>query len=64
MAAMSRRPRLTKLEIEALLAAAGNIDPCMFDEMADVKEGERLAEAWLTGLEKLHQMLANPRGDQ
>ena len=38
---MSKPPlsRLSKIEIEALLAAAGNVDPCMFEE-DDSKEGE------------------------
>ncbi len=47
---------LTEVEIEALHAAVGNIDPCMFDEMG--KEGERLAAAWETGRQKLGNAVA------
>ncbi len=43
---------LTEAEIEALYATAGNIDPCMFDDMDD-KEGERMSAAWTSGLQKL-----------
>ena len=43
---------LTKAEIEALYATAGNIDPCMFDDM-DEDEGERMSAAWTSGLQKL-----------
>lgn len=56
---MSKPPlaRLSKLEIEALLAAAGDVDPCMFEE-DDSKEGDKLYDALLSGQEKLRQMLA------
>ena len=46
---------LTEAEIEALYAAAGNIDPCMFEEMGNV--GDRLFDAWNTGREKLGNAL-------
>jgi hypothetical protein len=54
-----KRIRLTEAEIEALLAAAGNIDPCMFTEDTGGKEGERLYDAWESGQQKLREMLAN-----
>lgn len=50
--------RLTTNEIEALLAAAGNADPAMWEDYPDTKEGERLYHAWLSGQEKLREMLA------
>ena len=43
---------LTGYEMTALLAAAQNIDPCMFDEMGD-PEGTILRRAWERGLTKL-----------
>src|SRR5215216_4786891 len=55
--------RLSKIEIEALLAAAGNVDPCMFEE-DDSKEGDRLYDAWLSGQEQLRQMLARREARQ
>jgi hypothetical protein len=42
--------RLTKVEIEALLAAAGNVDPCMCLEDVGGEEGHRLFHAWVSGL--------------
>jgi hypothetical protein len=54
-----KRIRLTEAEIEALLAAAGNIDPCMFTEDTVGKEGERLYDAWESRQQKLREMLAN-----
>lgn len=52
--------RLTKREIETLLAAAGNVDPCMFDEAPiSEKEAAKDREAWESGQEKLRIMLAN-----
>ena len=56
--------RLTEKEIEALLAASGNVDPCMFDEWDDVAEGEQLHAAWLTGQEKLREMLAGKQAQK
>jgi hypothetical protein len=56
------RIRLTALEIEALLAAAGNVDPCMFTEDVGGKEGDRQFDAWQTGQEKLRRMLAARTG--
>lgn len=53
--------RLTRLEILALLDAAGNIDPCMFIEDMGGKVGERRYEAWLSGQEKLRRMLVPAR---
>ena len=47
---------LTEAEIEALYAAAGNVDPCMFDEM-ERKEGERLYGAWVTARSKLGEAI-------
>lgn len=58
------RIRLTTREIEALLAAAGNVDPCMFTEDVGGKEGERLFKAWESGQEKLRAMLFNRRVSQ
>jgi hypothetical protein len=49
--------RLTPLEIEALLAAAGNADPAMWEDYPDEKEGDRLHDAWLSGQEKLRRAL-------
>jgi hypothetical protein len=40
--------RLTPLEIEALLAAAGNADPAMWEDYPDEKHGDRLHDAWLS----------------
>lgn len=57
---MATRIRLTTREIEALLAAAGNVDPCMLTEIGG-KEGERQFEAWESGQEKLRAMLFNRR---
>jgi hypothetical protein len=52
------RLHLTKLEIEALHAATGNIHPCMFtEEWPDQKQGEKLFDAWNTGREKLAKAL-------
>jgi hypothetical protein len=44
-----KRIRLTTAEIEALLAAAGNVDPCMFTEDVGGKEGDRQYDAWESG---------------
>lgn len=49
--------RLTRREIRALLAAAGNVDPCMFIEDVGGREGERQYEAWISGRGKLEAML-------
>ena len=46
---MKRKRIRLDAEIEALLAAAGNIDPCMFTEDTGGKEGERLYDAWESG---------------
>lgn len=48
---------LTEAQIEALYAASGNIDPCMFDEMEDRKEGGRLFDAWVSGRKRLGDAL-------
>jgi hypothetical protein len=56
-----RRIRLTRAEIEALWAAARNIDPCMFEEMPE-PEGDRMFKAWESGLEKLGRMLDRHEG--
>lgn len=52
-----KRPRLTIAEIDALLAAAGNADPAMFEDYPTEKEGDRAYRAWETGMEKLREML-------
>lgn len=49
--------KLTRLEVEALLAAAGNVDPAMFEDFP-AEEGDRLYDAWLSGQDKLRAMLA------
>jgi hypothetical protein len=49
--------RLTKLEIEMLLAAAGNVDPSMFYDTGNDKDGDRDRAAWESGQEKLREML-------
>jgi gamma-glutamyl-gamma-aminobutyrate hydrolase PuuD len=56
---MAKRIRLTRREIESLLGAAGNIDPCMFDENpeASEREKERDRDAWESGIRKLEAML-------
>jgi hypothetical protein len=50
--------RLTEIEIEALLAVAGNVDPCMFLEDVRGEEGHRLFHPWVSGQNKLREMLA------
>ena len=55
------RIRLTTREIEALLAAAGNVDPCMFTQDIGGKDGERMFAAWESGQEKLRAMLFKKR---
>jgi hypothetical protein len=59
---MTSRVRLTNIEIEALLAAAGNIDPCMFEEMDNEKRGEQMFAAWNSGQQKLRLMLQKREG--
>lgn len=56
---------LTTREIETLLAAAGNVDPCMFDENPEASEREKRLdrEAWESGQDKLRDMLARRRKD-
>lgn len=51
---------LSRLEVEALLAVAGNIDPCMFEEIDSIDRGagKRLAAAWESGQEKLREALS------
>jgi len=51
-----KRIRLTLSEIEALRAAARNIDPCMFEEMGE-PDATRLFRAWESGIDKLDRML-------
>ncbi|MBR0693629.1 hypothetical protein [Bradyrhizobium lablabi] len=59
---MTKSPRLTALEIEAILAAAGAADaPAVFEDEPDIKHGERLLYAFETGMEKLRAMLAQRR---
>lgn len=48
---------LTAAEVEAIYAATGNIDPCMFEEMPDEKKGGCLYKAWETGRAKLSSAL-------
>ena len=50
--------RLTLLEIEALIAAAGNADPAMWEDYPNEKQGDALCAACETGMEKLRVMLA------
>jgi hypothetical protein len=50
--------RLTKVEIEALLAAAGTVDPCMCLEDVGGEERHRVFHAWVSGQNKLREMLA------
>lgn len=52
-----RTLKLTDTEIEALYAATGNINPCMFDEMPDRRKGSRLYVAWESGRAKLAQAM-------
>jgi hypothetical protein len=56
----TRLPRLTALELDAVISAAGNVDICMFDEDPDATEAEKdtMLAAYHTGLEKLRVMLA------
>lgn len=59
---MSKRIYLTALEIDALLAAAGNVDPCMFEEgAASDKEAEIAIAAWHSGQDKLRRMRARSK---
>jgi hypothetical protein len=53
--------KLTRTEVEALLAAAGNADPAMWEDYETEAEGERMYAAWLSGQEKLRQMLAQKK---
>jgi len=55
------RIRLTTLEIEALLAAAGNADPAMWEDEPTEKEGDRMFAACESGQEKLRAMLFKRR---
>lgn len=58
-----KRIRLTATEIEAILAAAGNVDaPATFEDCGDEKEAERMLEAFESGMEKLRVMLARREG--
>lgn len=45
--------KFTPREADVILAAAGNIDPCMFLEDVGGKEGELDYDAWLSGMKKL-----------
>lgn len=57
--AVTKRIRLTALEIDAILTCAGNVDaPATFEDCEDEQEGERLLEAFESGMEKLRSMLA------
>lgn len=48
-----KRPRLTVRELETVLAAAGNVDPCMFEEnAASDKEADRDLAAYKSGIKK------------
>jgi hypothetical protein len=58
---MTDKIRLTAPEIEALLAAAGDVDPAMWEDEPDDKRGERLYDAWLSGQEKLRRALHRAR---
>jgi hypothetical protein len=52
---------LTTIELEAVLAAAGNVDPGMLTEDHGGEEGAALYDAWESGQEKLRQQLAKSR---
>lgn len=54
------RTRLTLREIECLLAAAGNADPCMFYENPDANERQKEKDraAWESGMNKLRDILS------
>jgi len=56
-----KRIRLTRIEIEALLAAAGNADPAMWEDEPDEKAGDRMAAACESGMDKLRELLARAR---
>lgn len=59
-----RTPKLTALEIEAVLAAAGNCDvPAMFEDEPDRARAARLLAAYERGTNKLSDMLAKARGE-
>lgn len=49
---------LTEREISAVLAAAGNIDPCMFEEGKSERDARRELQAYESGMSKLKDMLA------
>lgn len=51
--------KLTALEIEAILSAAGAADaPAVFEDEPSVEHGEAMLHAFETGMEKLRVMLA------
>lgn len=53
-----KRIRLTKLEIDAILAVAGAADaPAVFEDEPNEKEADRLLEAFESGMDKLRTML-------
>jgi hypothetical protein len=49
------------MEIEALLAAAGNADPAMWEDEPSEKEGDRMHAACESGQEKLRAILFKRR---
>lgn len=52
---MATRIALTKPEIEALLAAAGNADPAMWEDYEE-PEGTQMYDAFKRGMNKLRLM--------
>lgn len=60
----NRTPKLTALEIEAVIAAAGNCDvPAMFEDEPDRARAARLLAAYERGMDKMQDMLALARGE-
>jgi hypothetical protein len=56
---MTKRIRLTAIEIDAILSVAGAADaPAVFEDHPDNKEAEQLLEAFESGMEKLRVLLA------
>ncbi len=57
---MTSRPRLTALEIDAILAVAGNADAdATVSDCFDAADYDKTIEAFETGMEKLRVMLNN-----
>lgn len=57
-----KRTRLTAVEIEAILGAAGNCDvPAMYEDCPTEKEAKKMLAAYERGMDKLRDMLEQRR---